>query len=198
MLELDHLAVSAADLAVGTARIEDLFGVRLAPGGKHPDMGTHNRLLSLGPGLYLEVIAIDAAAPPPDRPRWFDLDNFDGPPRLTTWIVRCDRLEAALADAPEGTGLPMQLQRGDFRWRMAVPELGQLPLGGLAPALIEWQGDAHPADRLPDAGVRLTRLVVSHPRIREVPHLDDPRVVLSEGPPSLRTAFSTPKGEVLL
>ena len=80
MLELDHLAVSAADLAVGTARIEDLFGVRLAPGGKHPDMGTHNRLLSLGPGLYLEVIAIDAAAPPPDRPRWFDLDNFDGPP----------------------------------------------------------------------------------------------------------------------
>jgi hypothetical protein len=33
MLELDHLAVSAADLAVGTARIEDLFGVRLAPGG---------------------------------------------------------------------------------------------------------------------------------------------------------------------
>ena len=31
----------------------------MVPGGKHAFMGTHNCLLGLGPGFYLEVIAID-------------------------------------------------------------------------------------------------------------------------------------------
>ena len=48
-LELDHLAVSAASLAEGAAAVEAVLGVTLAPGGVHPHMGTHNRLLSLGP-----------------------------------------------------------------------------------------------------------------------------------------------------
>jgi hypothetical protein len=37
-------------------------------------MGTHNRLLKLGAGRFLEVIAIDPEAPAPGRRRWFDLD----------------------------------------------------------------------------------------------------------------------------
>ena len=38
---------------------EGALGATPAPGGHHPLMGTHNQLLSLGPGEYLEVIAID-------------------------------------------------------------------------------------------------------------------------------------------
>ena len=74
-MRLDHLAVSAATLAEGTAHVEAALGIVLEPGGRHDRMGTHNRLLGLG-DIYLEVIATDPDAPEPAWPRWFDLDNF--------------------------------------------------------------------------------------------------------------------------
>jgi hypothetical protein len=116
-----------------------------------------------GPEEYFELIAIEPGAPGPAQPRWFDLDNFAGPTRATTWICRCDDLDAALAAAPPGTGTPWALERGDLRWRMAVPADGKLPFDGLFPALIEWEGTAHPAPRLPDRGVRLTALELHSP-----------------------------------
>ena len=95
-LQIDHLVVSASRLADGVAYVEQKLGLRMLPGGKHPDMGTHNALLNLGE-TYLEVIAIDPEANAPDHPRWFNLDNFTGPPRLTNWVARTDDLDAALA-----------------------------------------------------------------------------------------------------
>src|SRR5690606_1359383 len=86
----DHLAISARSLAEGAAKVERLLGVGTVPGGRHALMGTHNRLLSLGPTEYLEVIAIDPDAPDPGRPRWFRLDAFAGPPRLSNWVVAVD------------------------------------------------------------------------------------------------------------
>lgn len=202
MLSLDHLAVAAESLEAGVAAVEAALGVPLAPGGRHAAMGTHNRLLHLGPGLYLEVIAIDPDAPAPGRARWFDLDRFEGPPRLTNWVARCEDtdLEAALAVAPEGAGRPLALSRGDLRWRMAVPEDGRLPFEGAFPALIEWEGAAHPAARLPDAGCRLVALDVFHPRVEAVRValtglIADPVVALHVGPrKALRAVIDTPAG----
>jgi hypothetical protein len=57
MLRFDHLAVSALDLAEGVAWVEEALGTKLAGGGQHPHMATHNRLLGLG-DLYLEVIEL--------------------------------------------------------------------------------------------------------------------------------------------
>jgi hypothetical protein len=197
-LRLDHLAVSAATLAEGVAAVEAALGVTMAGGGEHPLMGTHNRLLSLG-DLYLEVIAINPAAPPPGRPRWFDLDHFTGPPRLTNWAAACDDLDAALAAAPPGTGTPLSLARGDYRWQMAVPETGRLPFDTLFPALIRWQGSLHPAAALPDCGCRLRSLTVSHPRATALraalgPLAEDARVALTAGPPGLAAIIDTPHG----
>lgn len=197
MWTLDHLAVSCADLAEGAEAVADALGVRPEPGGQHPAMGTHNRLLSLGPDDYLEIIAINPGAPPPGRPRWFRLDEFRGPPRLTNWVARVDDLDAALADASPGTGRATDLARGDFRWRMAVPDDGRLPFDDAHPALIEWQGGLKPQDRLPDAGCRLQRLEVVHPeadRLRRVVRLADPRVVFVPGPKALRATILTPHG----
>lgn len=204
MLMLDHLAVSAATLEDGVAAVEARLGVRLAPGGRHAAMGTHNRLLRLGPGLYLEVIAIDPEAPPPGRPRWFDLDRFAGPPRLTNWVARCDDIAAALARCPSGSGTPMDLARGELRWRMAVPGDGRLPFDGCFPALIEWQGNRHPAAMLPEAGCRLVGLELLHPRaddLRRALHglIDDPLVALHHAPePALRALIDTPSGRKVL
>lgn len=199
MLVFDHLAVSAETLADGVAWVEDRLGVALAGGGQHPHMATHNRLLGLG-DLYLEVIAADPAAPRPAWPRWFDLDRFSGVPRLTNWVARCDDLDAELALSPQGIGVPVALARGDFRWRMAVPGDGILPFDGGFPALIQWQGSAHPAQRLPDAGVRLRQLTLIHPqadalRAALTGRLDDPRVTIEPGPAkAMQAEFSTPHG----
>ncbi|WJY22071.1 VOC family protein [Fontisubflavum oceani] len=204
MLTLDHIAIACADLTVGAAWAETAFGVPLAPGGVHREMGTHNRLLSLGPEEYLEVIAINPDAPGPAQPRWFDLDDFAGPTRPRAWIARVPDLDAARAAAPDGVGVPWSLARADLRWRMAVPQDGKLPFDALFPALIEWEGEAHPAPRLPDHGVRLTKLILAHPdaealRAALAPLSDDPRLeVIAAETPYLSVVFDTPNGPLTL
>jgi hypothetical protein len=199
ILALDHLAISAETLEAGADWVERSLGLPLSPGGQHPHMATHNRLLSLG-DLYLEVIAIDPKAPKPAWPRWFDLDRFRGPPRLTNWICRTADLDAALAVAPPGTGTATDLARGDYRWRFAIPASGRLPFDNCFPALIQWQGHLHPAQALPDQGVRLRRLEITHPDAQGLQtslrgQLPDPRVHIMPGPyPGFRATLDTPKG----
>lgn len=204
LLKLDHLAVSAASLGEGTAHVEATLGATLAPGGEHPDMGTHNRLLSLGPDVYFEVIAIDPDAKDPGRPRWFNIDKFTGPPRLTLFILQTTDMAAALDILPDGFGTPLSLQRGDFRWKMAVPDSGILPWGGWAPAIIEWQDGMHPAAHLPDENIRLETLTLQHPNAEEIAAtfapLMPPDTALFQpaDTPNLTATFRTPTGQVTL
>lgn len=203
MLKLDHLAVSATTLAEGVDVVEQALGVALASGGVHALMSTHNRLLGLG-DVYLEVIATDPSAPKPPHPRWFDLDHFTGAPRLTNWIVACDDLDATLATLPQGAGAPTDLERGDLRWRMAIPTDGRLPFGNAHPALIQWQGAAHPAQRLPDVGVRLDLLEMATPDAAALiavlsGQFTDQRVRITQGPQkAMRARFITPHGPRVL
>lgn len=203
-LALDHIAVAGETLEVASAHVEDALGVELDPGGVHVEMGTHNRLLRLGPGYYLEAIAINPDAAHPERPRWFDLDRFRGPPRLTNWIARSDDLANSLVGAPEGMGVPIPFVRGKFAWTMAVPGTGRLPFDGAAPALIQWDGALHPADHLTDRGCALEMLEVAHPdadalldafpALQKIYH-----VHISHGPaPALRATIRTPGGVRIL
>jgi len=197
-VELDHIAIGAASLAEGVAWVEARLGVTLAAGGEHATMGTHNRLLSLGPSEYLEVIAVNPAAPAPPHRRWFGLDDFSGAPRPVSWVVRTDNLAAM--HLPADVGAPMALSRGDLRWRLTVPASGQGPYDGLYPSLIEWQG-AHPATRLPPSGLRLLALELSHPEITGLAAslpLADARIGFRSAAPGLRLCFATPSGEVWL
>lgn len=202
MLILDHIALAATTLDEGVAHAEQSLGLPLAGGGHHARMATHNRLMGMG-DLYFEVIATDPAAPAPPHPRWFDLDRFSGPPRLTNWICRCDDLAAELAISPPGSGTPMAFERGDFRWQMAVPATGILPFDSKFPALIQWQGTAHPAPRLPDSGLRLRRLEIAHPQADDLrallaTRLIDGRLAFVPGAPALRARFDTPHGPRVL
>jgi hypothetical protein len=200
-LRFDHIAISAMTLEDGVAHVEQALGVALAGGGQHAHMATHNRLLGLG-DLYLEVIAADPSAPRPVWPRWFDLDNFHGRPRLTNWIAATDDMATELAAAPSGSGTPVELARGDYRWQMAIPADGRLPFDGCYPALIQWHGDLHPAKALPDAGVRLDLLEIAHPEataLRAALSLHDPRVQITEGQAkAMRATFSTQHGRRVL
>jgi hypothetical protein len=167
-IRFDHLVIAARTLPEGVAWVESLLGVPMGPGGRHDLMGTHNRLLSLGPGRFLEVIAIDPGAPSPGRPRWFDLDasymreRLAVGPALVTWVARTDAIEGALSALAIGEPEVLALSRGAYRWRIGVAASGALALGGVAPTLIEWEGD-HPAAALADTGCRLETLELAHP-----------------------------------
>lgn len=196
MLRLDHIAITCRRLEDGADWVTAALGLPVVAGGKHPHVGTHNLLMGMG-DLYLEVIAIDPAAPAPAWPRWFDLDHVSGPPRLTNWVAACDDLDAALAVAALGAGRAIDLQRGDLRWRMGVPDDGKLPFDGVFPGLIQWQG-LHPAARLPDIGARLLRLDLHHPQAGSLQAalapLQDPRVTVQPGDVGLRAVIETPAG----
>lgn len=200
-MKLDHLAIAASSLDEGVAWAQARLGVTFGEGGKHARFATHNRLLGLGGGIYLEVIAPDYEARC-DGPRWFGLDAFSGLPRLANWICAVPDLAAALADAPSADIVPMQ--RGDLRWDMAVPADGSLPMGGGYPTLLQWHTDTPPGTKLPASGVSLMGLTVWHPQAdtlsaRLSNTLADPRIRFKTAPAQHLTArFMTPSGEVTL
>jgi hypothetical protein len=170
-------------------------------GGEHVRMGTHNRLLRLGEKLYLEVIAADPKAPPPGRPRWFQLDEPDSirVPRLAAWAVRTDDIHAAAAASPVPLGKVESMSRGNFEWLITVPDDGRLPLRGLAPALIQWRSEAHPADTLKDLGCSLIRLEGLHPQLEKVTRMlgsigFEGEFPVSSGSPRLLAHIQTPAG----
>jgi hypothetical protein len=156
---LDHLVVAARRLEEGARWVEERLGVASVAGGKHPLMGTHNRLLSLGRRRYLEIISIDPEAPPPGRARWFDLDSptlgaaLERGPALIHWVERTDDIERDLRGV---AGMEiLSASRGPYRWRIGVPRDGTRPAGGARPTLIQWEGGRHPAADLPASGCEL-------------------------------------------
>ena len=82
---IDHLLYASASLEQGMDEIESLLGVRPVRGGRHPQYGTHNALLSLGTGTYLEVIARDPDLATPRRGFWVDVVP-GAKSRLMTWV----------------------------------------------------------------------------------------------------------------
>jgi len=167
-LALDHLAIAAARIGEGIDFVEEMLGVRMPLGGKHPVMNTHNAVMKLADGLYLEVIAIDPEAGPPQRPRWFGLDDprlqarlaGEGP-RLIAWVARSTDLATSMRASSLDLGEALEMSRGALKWKIAVPPSGATVRGGLLPTLIEWPPGVHPtAQRMPDLGVRLASLTL--------------------------------------
>ena len=166
MTTIDHIIVTAPDLASGAELVRSALGVDPQAGGKHVRLGTHNLVLKLGDAVYLEVIAPDPEAANPGRPRWFELDDRR-PPRLAGWVARTSDIRTTAAAASEPLGTITGMSRGDLNWLITVPDDGRLPLGGAGPALIEWHAP-HPAAKMRDAGCSLAALEVFHPDPRRV------------------------------
>lgn len=200
-MRIDHLAILAADLDDGVAWAEARLGVPPRGGRRHDRLGTWNRLVRLGPGEYLEVIAPDPEAE--KAPGWFGLALPPSPPRVGNWICRVDDLDSVLEAFPEA-GPAMELASGQLTWRIGIPEDGTLPEAGGLPSLIEWRTGPHPAETLPDDGLALVALEVRHPRAEALSArlsgwLGDPRVRFVTAPlPALAARIATPRGEVVL
>lgn len=196
---LDHLVVTASSCEQGVSWLQEISGVSLPFGGKHPLMGTHNHLTALSEDQFLEIIAIDPSASVPDRSRWFNLDNkqhkakIEKAPTLTTWVAATDNLDESLEAIRKlgiDPGVPVDLTRGELRWRLALKENGSLAYDGVFPILIEWPPEVNPVSQMRDQGIRLEKLVASHPQaallIEAFERLGLARLIsIQEGMPSL-------------
>lgn len=163
---LDHIVITAPSLAAGVEHVRQALGVAPSPGGEHSRMGTHNALLRLGGATYLEVLAVNPAAPRPAHPRWFELDRMaaDAPPRLAAWVARSSDLRTIAVASPISLGNVEAATRGDLAWNITLPAGGALTEGGVVPLVIEWTSGSHPSGRLPNVGLSLEMLELTHPR----------------------------------
>ncbi len=222
--EVDHLVIAAASLAEGVAWCEATLGVVPAPGGAHPLMGTHNRLLNVAseafPRAYAEIIAIEPGQAPsrPNTRRWFDLDDAElqaglaqHGPRLIHFVARVPDARAAIQalareeHAQIDRGHLLEASRdtaaGRLEWQITVRDDGQRLFYGALPTLIQW-GPVHPVDAMPASGLALRSLHATHPRApalsAALSAIGLRALQVEAGPPNLVAALDTPRGPVTL
>ena len=210
---LDHLIVAAGTLEQGVAWCEATLGITPGPGGKHPLMGTHNRLFKIAtvayPQAYFEIIAIDPEAQTPPHPRWFGLSEpavqaalRDQGPRLIHAVARSTMLDMhrwGLITVGCKPGDPVNLERGTYCWQMLVRSDGGMDAGGALPTLLQWLGP-HPADAMPESSATLRALALSgiNDRARDVLRPRGVQVSAETTGPALRATLATPMGERVL
>lgn len=203
MVQIDHLVYAVADLDTAVDEFAERTGVRPTIGGRHVGRGTHNALVGLGEGAYLELIAPDPLQDEPPLPRPFGLDGLTEP-RLTGWAVRTTNLDASIADAradgyDPGDAVAMQraTPSGDvLSWRLTIPSAG-----GVVPFLIDWGPTPHPSSTLP-TGLRLAGLYVEHPEPEVVQAafsaLDLHCTVVEASDPAIVATIESPNGRIEL
>ncbi len=204
-IELDHLLYAGPDLDELRRDLLRRSGLEAATGGRHEAWGTHNALVGLGPGRYLELIAPE---PRGDGP-WATLFRRLEGPSLQAWCVRCgaaDEIEARLTAAgvatkrvAGGRELP---SGGRLTWELVFPRGHRF--GGALPFFIDWQGSEHPSASLKAEGL-LTSLVVEHPEadalgelLEAVGTLPEVVEVRSAARVVLTAHLSSPSGEFQL
>lgn len=191
---IDHFLLGVPSLATAIPLFESLTGVRPVFGGRHPNRGTENALLSLGDGLYLELIA-----PQPEPDAFDDLVHrllALTEPRLVWWAARTNDI----------AGLRDRLGEGELRPGARVtPEGARLEWTTLAPTLprapffIEWSaGTVHPSMSAP-RGCSLVSFAVDDPdaaALNALLRAGEVGVVAGEGRAELRLVIGTERGEV--
>lgn len=133
ILGIDHILIAVKDLELATEVYEQL-GFQVLQGGEHPKMGTHNALVPLADGTYLELIGVwdEALAQQFSHPV---LDALKSENRLAAFALASDDLDADVAairargfeigDPREG-----ERQRPDgarVAWRSAHPADSRFP-----------------------------------------------------------------------
>lgn len=166
---IDHLVIGASNLVQGAAYVKEQLGVDIPYGGAHDTMGTHNHLMRLGDELFLEVIALNPDREPPNRPRWYGLDDphvrqsLYNRPALLSWVVNTENINKLLQKTRGAFGEATLISRGKLSWYFGLPDDGRLLAGGMLPYIIDWQVDSHPAKQMADAGCRFQGLDIYHP-----------------------------------
>lgn len=205
---LDHLVIAADSLEAGARYVESKFGVRPESGGQHAGFGTHNLLMSIGDGAYLEIIAPDPTQPEPNQPRPFGLDGkfmrerIAVRPRLIHYVMRCADLQNQIGTIGYALAKPTRMTRGSLAWDLALNSVPDAVALQPLPSLIDWGKHSSPGHSLPASGVVLAALHASGPAIQcESLKMmtSEHRLTVSERrSPMLAAEFQSPNGWVIL
>ena len=133
---IDHLVIACADPNAAAAQLEAELGLVATGGGRHEGRGSHNRLVFLADGSYLELIGVSdadlASASPVGAATVRSLEHGGG---LATFALAVDDIEEwidALGPAVHGS---RRRDDGELvEWWTVVPDE---PLSPTVPFLIE-------------------------------------------------------------
>lgn len=207
---VDHLVLAFDDLQRGIDWVEKMTGVRAIVGGKHPNRGTQNALLSFGGRQYLEILAPDPQQA--NHPQVTVLAKFTSP-RLVLWASATTQIEA-LAQQAKAAGLlamgPMDGGRARpdgkmLKWRslnvFRESEKEQAYFN-VVPFFIQWDKDSlHPSQDSP-TGCRLLSIEFQHPDVEQITNmmkvLGLKAKVGKAAAPAIKAVLQTPKGKVEL
>lgn len=198
--QIDHLMLGVDDLDRGMKAFEESTGVKPIYGGKHPG-GTHNALVSLGDGTYLEIIALQKGVTPPE--------DFAGLQQLHTltpigWAVSAQD-SAQLRSRLSAAGMAVTEPAAGSRTtpdgkKLAWQTFGLKDNFEQAPFFIVWSArTAHPSATSP-RGCKLQQWRIAGPQRSKLEKLrrtlDLPIEIADGQAASLRLALSCPKGAV--
>ncbi len=204
--KIDHLIFNVRDLHKGIAIIESLTGVAPVIAGRHQGEGTWNALMSLGKGIYFEVIAPDPQQPNVQGPSWVQTIRSMPENRLVNWCVKTRDPYTLAEHAQEhqidlGAVMNGSRQKNDgstLSWTLT--DLKANP-ANLIPFFIDWGESDHPSESLP-GGCRLISLEAVHPEPAILQDafkvLDLPLKVYAGNEQRLIARLETPRGEVVL
>lgn len=176
LVAIDHVLIAVADLSGGARHLEQTYGLRALPGGRHPGIGTGNMIVPLG-SSYLELIAVvdpsEAGSPSAQRVARAVREGRT----FVTWAARTDRLSVLEAHLRE-VGVPTESQDGartrpdgvSLRWRTLL--LVPFSEPSVLPFIIEWNvpPGQHPAAAVvehPSGARAIRRLRLGDPQPAE-------------------------------
>ena len=165
--KIDHLVYCVPDLQKGMDEIEKQFGVAPVYGGQHLTQGTHNALLNLGEGSYLELLAIDPKNDSISDPRWMGIDLMKKS-KMTRWAIKSVDFEQEISILKKAnfelgkalTGSRKTSTSTLLNWQMSLPLPS--PEVEILPFILDWKDSIHPTENL-NPKCRLLEIRATHP-----------------------------------
>lgn len=97
-MRIDHVIYGASDLDAAARRVEEAIGVAAVAGGRHEGLGTHNQIVPLSGGAFIELLAVadpdEASRSPLGAALRARIETGDG---LIGWAVAADEFDALAA-----------------------------------------------------------------------------------------------------
>ena len=219
---VDHLVLAVNDLQRGIEWFEQKTGVRAAIGGRHPNRGTQNALVSLslvgslgGGRQYLEILGPDqqqSDGKGAGHERAAELLKLTTP-RLVLWASATTEIDTVARNAKTANLAVMGPLDGSrarpdgkmLNWRslnVARAADKNLLYFNVLPFFIQWDKDSlHPSQDSP-AGCRLLSLEFAHPEAKAIKaamkSLGINANVSKASAPAIKATLQTPKGKVEL
>jgi hypothetical protein len=204
--QVDHIMVGINNLDSGIAMLEEMTGVTAIYGGIHPGKDTRNALLSLGDGIYLELIAPQADLDTITNKFALQILDLNSPTPIH-WAISTTDIQSTRSVVSEMGWDPDEVNSGgrdkpdgsSLSWRnFGISEGSD---AASIPFFLEWgEGSAHPSTTS-TKGCTFVKLIIhtSDSRISELAEALELRVeVVESEEDSLELVLDCDGNEVVL